>query len=300
VTRDAPARLLDAAVPPIPVELRLPPYGEIRQRVKRRRQLAIAGCGIAVGVVLVAVSLVVAPSPRPSIVVGSSPTGTDAAASSPTPPPSPAALNEPPAELPANPVPTWRVALIRRSGTDITIYVNPPARCWIYANPTVKVDEGASVVTLTVSGEPEPEECSRTRVVPVTVVLSRPIGGRELREPSGASILIERDNLPAIPGAWWPSQVEFPYLDGTYWAAYYTRPGGPDLQFSVGRGAVTGQPGEEIRLGSHTGIVVPLRDKYSVWWQVGDLTYRMALEPSEGQTSTLDDLHSVVDALLWP
>ena len=141
VTRDDTARLLDAAVPPIPVELRLPPYGEIRQRVKRRRQLAIAGCGIADGVVLVAVSLVVAPSPRPSIVVGSSPTGTDEAAPSPTPPPSPAALNEPPAELPANPVPSWRVALVRRSGTDITIYVNPPARCWIYANPTVSVNE---------------------------------------------------------------------------------------------------------------------------------------------------------------
>ena len=299
MTRDDPARLLDAAVPPIPPELRLPPYEQIRQRVKRRRQLAIAGCSIAVGVVLVAVSLVLAPSHRPSIVVGSSPAGTDPAAPSPTPPPSPAAVNEPPAELPANPVPSWRVALVRRSDTDLTIYLNPPAPCWIYADPAVAVDEGTNVVTLTVSGQPQREECSRTRVVPITVVLNRPIGGRELREPSGAPILIERDNLPAIPGPWWPVRGDFTYLDGTAWATLYTRPGGPDLQFTVRRGMVTGQAGEEIRLGSVIGIVVPGRDRYSVWWQAAELTYQLTLEPSEGKTATLDDLHSVVNALLW-
>jgi hypothetical protein len=200
VTRDDTARLLDAAVPPIPVELSLPPYRQIRERARRRRQLAIAGCSVAVGVVLVAVSSG-AGAVAPSVHCGRfKPTGTGPAAPSPTPPPSPAALNEPPAELPANPVPTWRVALIRRSGTDITIYVNPPARCWIYANPTVKVDEGRLCR--------DAHRVRRARARGVFPDPGRP-GHRGAQpthrrpgnsgRPSGAPILIERDNCRPSP-----------------------------------------------------------------------------------------------------
>jgi hypothetical protein len=79
----------------------------------------------------------------------------------------------------------------------------------------------------------------------------------------------------------------------------YTRSGGPDLIFGaqVGTAATTGPT---VRLGTRNGVIVQATTYVGVQWQVGDMVYSMRLMPSEGETSTVAQLHEVIDQLTWP
>ena len=87
MTEDKTARLLEAALPPIPPHLLTPPVHQIRQRAQRRRRV-LAGYAAAVAVVVTSVGGIAAiwPSGDSSTVVGSSPTPTSGVAVTSTTP----------------------------------------------------------------------------------------------------------------------------------------------------------------------------------------------------------------------
>ena len=66
------AQLLEAALPPIPSELRPPPYASIRRRVRRRR-LTVAAAALGVVTVLGASVLIRTPDPSTVDVAGPPP-----------------------------------------------------------------------------------------------------------------------------------------------------------------------------------------------------------------------------------
>ena len=291
------AQLLEAAVPPVPPSLRTPPIERIRRRARRRR-IAKTGSTVLAAVVLVAAGLGVMSTVEPhhqSTVVGR---------------PSPTPLVEDP-DVPVTPPPlagapkdsvSWGVARVDRTGLQLIVYVNPLSLrdCVGYPSPQWAVDEGApGVVKVVVTAKPERMDCSRTMATPVHISLSYPLGDRKLLDGrTGADAVVLQDRyLPVVGAPWFEVPVGFTFVDGAL-SVHYTRPGGPDLHFTVKAGTVS-TTGPTATLGSRQGVLVDGPDP-GVEWQVGELVYSMVLFPTEGATVSADQLLLVLNQLTWP
>ncbi len=292
MTQDQIPRLLDAAVPPVPAHLLRPPYERIRRRARRNQTLRIAGAAaLAVVAATVGVVAAVGPARSPSTVVGVPPSSEPAVS---------VTQDAPDAVTPRS----LRVAQVDRAGTGLTLFLNPSrAQCRTFANATPTVDERANDVVISITGDGAPTECERTMAAPIHVTLAQPLGDRTLWS-DGAVVRVFFDaDLPQIPSPWMKVTVEFTELDGSFFADDYTRPGGPDLEFRIVAGTSSDSgsgPGEKVALGSRQGTVVTSGDRYGVRWQVRDVTYTMMLQPREGLSGSLDELHTVIAALDWP
>ena len=287
-TDDMTARLLDAVVPPMPARLNRPPFERIRARARRRRAAMIL-TATATGFVLIAgTAFAVTMMPRPSTVVGGGP----ATAASPTP------------SSDASGVAVTIVeARLDRLGTGLTLYVNPAGDCSVYGAADARVTEQDAEVRLFVHASPEPIDCSRAMVTTVHLTLTSPLGTRSLRNGvTGATVPVFRDaDLPVLPLPWTEVHNDFTQMDGTTWAGSYTRPGGPDLRFLVQPGQLDSAGAERVPLGHREGVILPYGGhSYEVDWTVGDLLYRMSLEPSEGGSVSLNQTQQVIAALTWP
>jgi hypothetical protein len=293
------AQLLEAAVPPVPPSLRTPPIERIRRRARRRR-LATTGSGVVAAMVLVGAGLGVMSNveshPSQSTVVGR-----------PSPTPLPINGIDVPATLP--PLPgspkdsvSWQVARLDRTGLRLVIYVNPLSlrNCTGYPSPEWAVDEGApGVVKVFVTAKPDRMDCSRTEATPVHVTLSHPLGDRKLIDGrTGADAILVQDRyLPVVGAPWSEVPIGFGFVDNSL-SVHYTRPGGPDLHFTVKVGTVA-TTGPTATLGSRQGVLVDGPDP-GVEWQVGELVYSMVLFPTEGATVSADQLLLVLNQLTWP
>jgi hypothetical protein len=295
------AQLLDAAVPPIPPSLRTPPIERIRHRARRRR-LATTGSAVGAAVVLVAAGFVVLSSveDRRSTVVGRpSPDNVADVPEAPEAPEVPATAPPVPG-APADSV-SWEVVRVDRTGLQMVAYVNPSSlrNCMGFPSPQANVDEAASVVTILLTAKPGRMDCSRTMATPVHITLSRPLGDRTLRDGrTGLDAIAFQDRyLPVVGAPWFEVPASFTFVHGGLTVGY-TRPGGPDLQFTVQVGTASAT-GTAVTLGSRQGVLVD-GPQPGVQWQVGDLVYSMLLEPTEGATSSVDQVRSVIGQLTWP
>jgi hypothetical protein len=279
VTQDQIPRLLDAAVPPVPVRLLRLPYEGIRRRVRRNRTLRV-GAAAALAVVAATVGVVVAVGPfrGPSTVVGLAPTAD---------PVTPRSL---------------RVAQVDRAGTGLTLYVNPSReQCRTFADAIATIDEGVNDVVVSITGDGRPTECERPMAAPIRATLAQPLGDRTLWS-DGAVVRVFYDaDLPEVPSPWHEVPVEFSELDGRFFDYGYTRPGGPELDFRAVAGTPPGAGlGERVALGSRQGTIVTGGDQNVVMWQVRDVTYILTLHPRERLTGSVDELHAVIAQLTWP
>ena len=162
------------------------------------------------------------------------------------------------------------------------------------------MDEQADRVVISVSGAPEPVDCGRAVDTPVEFTLSRPRGARILvdGQGQGATVLVVRDaDLPVVPAPWREVPTSYFGLDGSGFGIGYTTPGGPDLRFRVNRGQISEPALEQVRIGGHDAVIVDLDGQAAVRWAVGDLVYSMTLIPSEGATTSREELHSVLGRL---
>jgi hypothetical protein len=292
------AQLLEAAVPPIPPSLHTPPIERIRHRARRRR-LATTGSAVGLAVVLVAAGLGVLSSVedhRSTVVGRPSP---DNAGEVPEAPEVPATAPPVPG-APADSV-SWEVVRVDRTGLQLVAYVNPSSlrNCMGFPSPQANVDEAANVVTILLTAKPDRMDCSRTMATPVHITLSRPLGDRTLRDGrTGVDAIAFQDRyLPVVGAPWFEVPASFTFVHGGLTVGY-TRPGGPDLQFTVQVGTASAT-GPAVILGSRHGVLVD-GPQPGAQWQVGDLVYSMRLEPTEGATSSVDQVRSVIGQLTWP
>jgi hypothetical protein len=290
VTPDDTVRLLDAAVPPIPPGLRAASLDRIRRRVRNRRTALVTTCaGVAVLTVTLAAGLLGArPGSGPSTQVGGPPVTT-------APTPSPSA--SPTSTGATGALGSFRVARVDRAGTGVTVFVSSPGVCRAWAPGESTVDEQADRVVISVFGAPEPVDCGRAIDTPVEFTLSRPLGTRTLVDGRGqdAAVLVVRDaDLPVVPAPWSEVPTSYFRLDGSGWGIGYTTPGGPDLRFAVFRGQISEPVLEQVRIGGHDAVIVDLHGQEAVCWVVGDLVYSMTLIPTEGATTSREELHGVL------
>ena len=189
---DTVVRLLEAAVPPIPPALRTPPYARIRRRALRRR-LAVAGSAAAVTVLVAtagAVATRLLPLRGPSTVVNvPAVSSLEPTTQGFTPPAQPTPLPGAPADAVS-----WQLVRVDRSGTRLTMYVNPPFEpCQYYPTGTPTVVEGPDYVTVTLTAKSAPVECSRVRASPIQVRLAHPLRVQSLRQNTRQRALANPD-----------------------------------------------------------------------------------------------------------
>jgi hypothetical protein len=65
----------------------------------------------------------------------------------------------------------------------------------------------------------------------------------------------------------------------------------------VNRGQISEPVLEQVRIGGHDAVIVDLNGHEAVRWAVGDLAYSMTLIPTEGATTSREELHSVLARL---
>jgi len=76
----------------------------------------------------------------------------------------------PPPPLPGAPADavSWRLVRVDLSGSRLTVYVNPPFQpCRYYPTATPAIEEGPDYVTVTLTAEPAPIDCSRVTATPI-------------------------------------------------------------------------------------------------------------------------------------
>jgi hypothetical protein len=283
---DPTGRLLEAAVPPIPAGLRIPPYERIRARARRRRVAQVLASAAAVLVIIA--GLILATTLRPGRAI-------NGPATAPPPPISPTV-----GDMPA----PFLEARVSRSGTQVTVYINPPGNCTAYTSAHADALESDIDVRIMLVMHRAPADCDSAMVTTATVTLPRPIGGRTVIDGStGGPVPTFFDaNLPRTPAAWTEVHVGYTRLEAVALTVQYTATGGPDLIITASPGGgLDSSPVERVRLGSHDGVIVPgLPNSYDVDWMVGDLLYQMRLEPGEGQSVSLDQVHAIIAQLAWP
>jgi hypothetical protein len=282
---DQTVRLLDAAVPPIPDRLRTPPYVRIRARARRRRTATILTATATVAVLVAGVIVAVALMPRRSV---------NGPATAP-PPVSPTV-----GDVPA----PFVEARVNRAGTQVTVYINPPGDCTAYTSAHADALESDSDVRIMLLMHRAPADCDSAMVTTATVTLRRPLAGRTVIDgTAGASVPTFLDaNLPQVPAAWTEVHVGYTKLEAAALIIQYTGTGGPDLILHASTGGgLDPSPVERVQLGSHPGVIVPgLPHSYDVDWMVGDVLYQMRLEPSEGASVSLGQVHHIISELVWP
>jgi hypothetical protein len=195
---------------------------------------------------------------------------------------------------------TFRVARVDRAGTVVTVFVSSPGACRAWAPGQSIVDERADRVVISVTGERKSVDCSRAIDTAVQVRLSQPLGERTVVDgrAQGVNILVVRDaDLPVVPAPWWEVPGDYSGLDGSWFGFGYTTPGGPDLHFTVRRGPFAQPVLEQVRIGSHDAAIVEVNGQDAVSWEARELVYTMILVPSEGATTSREELDSVLAQL---
>ena len=268
--------LLDVATTDVPAKHLAPPLTAIRGRVRRRRQAFVAVAAAAVIVVLAggySLGARMLIEPAPGLPVG--------------PAPSPSALSTP--ALP------WFSAMVARDDTTITVYASAK-RCERLDRPRARIAaQNAARLTIEVVGRAVPtDDCSTGgHAVPIVVKLPAPLGQRTLLDAVGLRshpTYFER-YLPRLraDGPWSPVNTGWPASESS-WNQALNGPGGAALLLRA-------QPTESVRkrvpvdsvdLGPYPGTITGNgAQPWTVWWQAGDTTYSLRLDPAEGTSVTL-------------
>ncbi|MEU3455987.1 hypothetical protein ABZ671_20685 [Micromonospora sp. NPDC006766] len=216
-----------------------------------------------------------------------------------------AAPPDAPATLP------WVSAMVARNGTDITVYSGPgDARCKELWQPraTITEQDAGRVVIAVQARIVDATDCAASgRAVPVAAPPQpQPHDGRPIRDAATGStppIYFERD-LPDLGSdkRWSPFSSHWMSTEQS-WHQGYNGPGGSVLLLSaqptagvVLPAAVTTSP-----IGSRQGTITGAAGKsWTVWWEVGEVTYSLRLEPPEGGTFTLKQFKQEIARLRWP
>lgn len=271
------AELLDVATTDVPAGHLAPPIAAIHGRVRRRRRMFVAATAAAVTVVLAggySVSRVMLADPAPPVPIGP--------AASPT--------------APSGPAVPWVSAMVARDDTTITVYAGAK-RCETLDRPQARIAaQDAAGVTIEVTGRAVPAgDCTTSgNAVPVAVRLPAPLGERKLLDAASTRshpTYFER-YLPDLQpdGTWSPVSGSWQSSDANWYGTY----NGPDSTTLALRAQPTESaprnrvPVSTVDLGPYEAIITgSSAGTWRAWWQAGDVTYSLRIEPREGETLTL-------------
>ncbi|MFG3688676.1 hypothetical protein [Micromonospora sp. NPDC047740] len=214
-----------------------------------------------------------------------------------------AAPPDAPATLP------WVSAMVARNGTDITVYSGPgDVRCKELWQPqaTITEQKDAQVIISVNARVIDAVDCAVSGgAVPIVVSLPKPLGGRVLRDAATGltpPIYLERD-LPDLRSdkRWRPFSSHWMSTDEG-WHQGYNGAGGSVLLVTAQRTAGVDLPDRvgTLSIGSRHGTVTgDPRRSWTMWWEVGTVTYSLRLEPAEGGTFTLKQFKQEIASLRW-
>ncbi|MFJ8577696.1 hypothetical protein [Micromonospora sp. NPDC093277] len=203
----------------------------------------------------------------------------------------------------------WVSAMVARSGTDITVY-SGPGDVWCkelwQPQATISEQQDAHVIVSVNARIIDAVDCASSgNVVPLVVSLSKPLGDRVLRDAATGStppIYSERE-LPDLRSnkRWSPFPSHWMSPERS-WHQGYNGPEGLVLLVNAQRttDVVLPDSAGTVTIGSRQGIATgdPAR-AWTVWWEVGEMTYSLRLSPAEGGTSTLKQFKQELAALRW-
>lgn len=223
-----------------------------------------------------------------------------------------------PVSTPDTPL-TWWMAVVSRSGTQVTVYVSRPLddpTCPDELAPVPDVTaDSTTAVTVAVRNRPDSGSgCSESsRLTAASVTLPAPLGRRALIDGySGESRPVYREaelpNVPSGPDGW--SQVRASTFSGPQnavgptgdWYVSFTRPGGPDIRITGAPPGSSSAP-EEAPVGTVKVAGVPGRvdasqpDGYQLRWEGASAIYVLTLSPAEGERTSLSEFRSVLRRL---
>ncbi|MFG1840298.1 hypothetical protein ACGFH8_17840 [Micromonospora sp. NPDC049175] len=207
----------------------------------------------------------------------------------------------------------WVAAIVARDDTSITVATTlDSASCGepeLRPEATItRQDDTEVVISVTTSiARAEEETCAATGDdAPAFVSLREPLGDRVLRDaatPRPHPTYHERD-LPDLRAdkRWDPAGGHLTSRDAR-WSQRYSNAGGTTL-------VVTAQPTPGAHR-SPTVATVPVRSgqgtitsngatgSWTVWWEVGQVTYSLSLEPPEGHGLTLKQFKQQLAGFRW-
>lgn len=282
--------LLDAATTDVPARHLPAPLTSIHARARRRRRTTFVVVAAAVAAALTG-----------GFSLGQRMVGQAA-------PEIPAATASPPADD-ARTLP-WVSAMVARSGNTITAYAGPGAmKCKQLWQPQATITEqDDNQVVIAVTGRiVDAADCSTSwMAVPLNVSLQKPLGDRALRDAATGlphPTYFERD-LPDLRSdtRWSPHPSHWSATDES-WHQGYNGPNGSGLYLTAqGTATRTDRPATvaTTMLGSRQGTITDrARGPWTVWWEVGDVTYSLGLIPNEGDAFTLEQFKQELARLKW-
>ena len=198
--------------------------------------------------------------------------------------------------------------MVARNGTDITVYSGTgDVQCKELWQPTAMVTEQGAQISIAVKARIiDAVDCSSSgTAVPLVVSLRKPLGDRVLRDAATADsppTYFERD-LPDLRSdkRWSPFSSHWMSTDES-WHQGYNGPGGSTLLVSAQPTAAVGLPAAvaNLPIGSHRGTITGGEGRsWKVWWEVGEVTYSLRLEPTEGGAFTLKQFKQELARLTW-
>jgi len=278
------AELLDAATAPVPPGRLTAPLPAIRRRIRRQRAV------IALAVTGVAIALIAGFALARSPIDRAAPPGTRGTTPSTT--------------VDLRMQVAWESALLARDGRTVTIYAGPRGECQELIDGTAVITrQDGGQVTIAVRAWIVPtNDCGL--VVPLQVRLERPLGDRDVRDAATgeARPTYRESHLPDLrnDARWSPFSVGWTAPDDG-WRAAYNGPNGSILSIEGEPGSTAGgDRSNAITLGSRQGTLLDRRSTWAVRWSVGDVTYELSVQPSEGETLTRQEFVAEVSRLAWP
>ncbi|SCL63242.1 hypothetical protein [Micromonospora chersina] len=213
-------------------------------------------------------------------------------------------------ETPAEPPSTlaWLSALVARDGMSVTVYAGTSAECEELVQPQAAVVEqdGTRVVIAVKARTGRASDCTTGgNAIPLLVSLPEPLGDRVLRDAASAvppPTYLERD-LPALSGdkRWSPHPGQWASTEDG-WFQGYNGPGGLSLLAAARPTAEASRPATvaTLTIGARKGVITGgAESSWTLWWEVGEVTYSLRLTPTEGSTVSLTQFKREMGRLHW-
>lgn len=209
---------------------------------------------------------------------------------------------------PAETATPWRMPLLDRTGTTLTVWLPPANKCHRTVPRAPEVIESTHSVVVRANAGTAAEACEvSTWWTPVTVALPSPLNRRRLvdgydndvREP------LRADRAPRPPAGWDAYPVQLRPVAGTElaWDFGYNQ-AGADLHILVIRGQDGGAPPTTLATETVNGHEAAIYTRaggleYVARWQAGELEFTVEVTPPEGGSTDLAAFRQLLRQLSW-